>query len=273
MKLILILSEIYGNIIPTYTYEKIPNKYIDTNSVNVTVINNKENINFYKYYLKSSLTDLTKLLENDKIERIDIITYGEVFQKLTGKEAKKYIEPDKKNKINIFNIFQFMPFTTITIENFFLQLPKTFVKYRLNYLYDNVPVTDLTVNEKSLELINFTENIYKNYKLSLKDEFNYINNNIMYINYFNIKEILNKINLNYFPKLSSMNKIDLNIKLSSEKIYKKDIDYQKIFFLLSVYKGLFAVKNINFNISNSSNPKDIDFIILIDKMISHSIIY
>lgn len=250
LKLLLILADPFGNMVPTFTFSKKLSSLLDTQEKpnEITLHTNNGPITCYKYYFKSSLTSITKLVKKENIEQINIICFNEIYKQLTN-ETDKYIEPQLSSKINVFNLFHFMPFTTISIENLLIQLSEKFIDYRLEYLYKNVPVTDLTTNDKSLSLLNHTTNFYKTTKYSLVDNFSYSNKSVLHFHYEFLFDYLNNNSPLILPKLRNMNMWTNKEKLtlSSEDCYKKNINYQKIMFFIKTYQGLFYVKKCEFN--------------------------
>jgi len=264
-ELFLVFAEAQGNYIPMYTFHKLDRKFDLQQPTVITLTTNKKETIFFKYNIKASLSDLSKITKDEGLKQIHILCFGDTYLKLTGDESTKYIEPSLEKKINIFNIFYFMPFTTITVDNFFLQLGEEFCNYRLKYLFSNVPVISLKNNKIALELSNQLTKIYLNKKITSIDNFNFSKNSLLHINYFKFFDYLNDNNF-YIPKLTNMNKINTKITVTQEDIIINSVDYQKLEFLLKTYDGVIKLEKIELN-TNIKNTKALNTIISINKLI------
>jgi len=247
-ELFLVFADPQGNNVAMYTFHKLDRKFELDNPSTITYNTNKnEEIVFFKYFIKTSLAQVTKITKDEKIKKINILCFGDVYQRLAGSESEKYIEPSISNKVNIFNLFLFMPFTTITIENFFIQLSENFCEYRLKYLYSNVPLINL------IELNNLLSKIYKQKKISSKENFNFTDNKLMFLNYMNFYKLFEDDDL-YIPKLYNMNKFEFKYNINYEDIVLESLEYQKLMFFLNTYSGVIKIEHFDLN----TNIEDIN---------------
>lgn len=266
-ELFLVFAEPQGNNVAMYTFHKLDRKFeLDNPSVITYNTNKNEEIIFFKYFIKTSLTQVNKIIKDDKVKKINILCFGDIYTRFTGSEADKYIEPSVSNKVNIFNLFTFMPFTTITIENFFIQLSESFCDYRLKYLYSNVPVINLKNNKNSIELNNLLSKIYKNKKISSQDNFNFSDNKLMFLNYMNFYKLFENDNL-FLPKLHNMNKFDFKYIITYEDIVLKTLEYQKLMFFINTYSGIIKIDKVELN-TNIEDLKKVSNIIILNKFIT-----
>lgn len=255
--LLFICGNINATLIPVYCFEKPDKDIIIENKepILLTQKTNKKEINFYKFYIKANLTYFSLLEKNENINQINILCFGEVYTRLTGKSSLIYKEPDIKNKINIFDLYTFFPFTNSSIENFFILLDKNFVTYRLNYMYFNIPIIDLNTNEHSLELNNELEKIYNNKKLTSTDDYDFNNKSLVFLDFFKFRNLWEENDL-YFPKLSNMNKLELNYNISVEDISVNSLEIQKIDFLINTFSGIFKISDIDIDIQSLDTKKN-----------------
>jgi len=261
MILNLFLGDKFGNMVPIYTFYENLYKLSEKNNkdnkiTNVIISTNKQKIKIFKIYINVNFSFLVQLSQNPIIKQLNIICMGEVYNILSGKDKNIAIEPDKTKKMNIFHLFNFMPYTSASIETLLVLMSKDFIDYRIKYIHTNVPLINLNTNKHS----NFLNDLLHNYyyitlyspSLNFKTQKKYL----LVLNYLNYLEKIKDFTL---PKLTNLNLIKKNNNLSTEDFIFKSIKIKKMEFLTSSYDGILIINKIKFldaendNINNELN--------------------
>jgi len=254
MNLNLILGDKFGNMVPVYTFQKNIIKYIDNTKDNykistVKITTNNKIIEFYKLYINVNFSLLAQLTQNKKINQLNIICMGEVYKLLKGTNKTDYKEPNLEKKMNIFNLFYVMPFTTTNVEVLLMLFSEKFLNYRINYMYKNVPITLLDTNKHSNILNDLLNKHYGINMFSMNPQFKSNKKYLCLLRYDNIiDKLLKEL---YIPKLSNMNNFKRNFELTEEKIKFNHNILLQLDFFIKTFDGVFLVKDIKFKDANN----------------------